>query len=321
MTFRFLILLLALIGVTASGEEPALRILTVVGAGGMDSYEEAFEESAKRWEKAARLGRAAFTWIGNSESESESKVSDRDRLREAIETATEPELWIVLIGHGSFDSRTVKFNLKGPDVTDKELAEWVKSYPGQLAVINTASSSGSFIRTLSAPDRVVITATKNEAEVFYTRFGNYFSEAIGGLEEADLDNDNQVSLLESFLYASHETARFYEEAGRLTTEHALLDDNGDTLGSRREWFDGTTAVKVAAKEAKPDGDVAVQKVLVKNEFERSLSPKQRAERDELERAVKELRRQKDSLDEATYYKELEPLLLELARLYREVGDS
>ncbi|MEM6277891.1 MAG: hypothetical protein AAF733_00330 [Verrucomicrobiota bacterium] len=319
MTCRFLLTLLAVLAMNVSGEEPSLRILAVVGAGGIGSYERAFEESAERWKEAAALGGAAFTWIGQSEPDSE--ISDRDRFREAIETATEPELWIVLIGHGSFDSRTVKFNLKGPDFTDKELAEWVKSYPGQLAVINTASASGSFIRTLSAPDRVVITATKNEAEVFYTRFGNYFSQAIGGMKEADLDNDDQVSLLEGFLYASHETARFYEDAGRLATEHALLDDNGDTLGSRREWFDGTTAVKLAAKEAKPDGDIAVQWVLVKNQFERRLSPKQRIERDELERAVKELRRKRDSLDESDYYKELESLLLELARLYREVGDS
>ncbi|MEM1441957.1 MAG: hypothetical protein AAGF67_06415 [Verrucomicrobiota bacterium] len=319
MSRLFLLILPWIMAASALGDEPALRILTIVGAGGTDDYEEAFQESAERWEKAANLGRASFTWIGKSGDESE--TSDRDRLKKAIESATEPELWIVLIGHGSFDSRTVKFNLKGPDFTDKELAEWVKVYPGQLAVINTASSSGSFVRTLSAPGRVVITATKNEAEVFYTRFGNYFSEAIGGLKEADLDNDDQVSLLESFLYASHETARFYEDAGRLATEHALLDDNGDTLGSRREWFDGTTAVKVAAQGAKPDGDIAVQKVLVKNEFERRLSPKQRAERDELERAVKELRRKKDSLDEAAYYEELESLLLDLARLYREVGDS
>lgn len=315
-----LVIILLLMGSLGKGTEPSLRIIMVVGAGGTDTFAANFAEAAKRWEEAAQLGGAAFTGIGTGKTENIA-LSDRERLQKAIETATEPELWIVLVGHGTFDSRTVKFNLQGPDFTDQELAEWVQVYPGELAVINTASSSGSFIRTLSAPNRVIITATKNEAEVFYTRFGNYFSQAIVGLKDADLDNDDQVSLLESFLYASHETARFYEEAGRLATEHALLDDNGDTLGSRMEWFEGTTAVKLAAKEAKPDGDLAVQKVLVKNAFERRLTPKQRLERDQLERAVKELRRNKDSLEESAYYEQLEPLLLQLARLYREAADS
>lgn len=296
-----------------------LRIITVVGTGGTEDYKAIFTDSASRWEAAATKGGAAFTLIGVAEEAPE--TSDLDQLKEAIASATEPELWIVLIGHGSFDSRTVKFNLRGPDFTDKELAEWVKPYPGSLAVINTASSSGSFIRTLSAPNRVVITATKNEAEVFYTRFGNYFSEAIGGLESADLDNDDQVSLLESFLFASHATAAFYEQEGRLATEHAILDDNGDAAGSRMEWFEGTTATQVAGKDAQPDGELAGQKVLVKNAFEQRLSPKQRAERDELEREVKRLRRERDSLDKSAYYEELEALLLKLARLYREVGDS
>lgn len=313
------ILLVFTFAFTELSAQPSLRIITVVGTGGTDSFESIFVEAGKRWEEAAEKGGAAFTLIGVGEEDPES--SDRDRFKKAIAGATEPELWIVLIGHGSFDSRTVKFNLRGPDFTDQELAEWVKAYPGELAVINTASSSGSFIRTLSAPGRIVITATKNEAEVFYTRFGNYFSQAVGGAKEADLDNDDQVSLLESFLYASHETAKFYKDAGRLATEHALLDDNGDSLGSRMEWFEGTTATQLAAKDAEPDGDLAAQKVLVKNAFERRLTPGQRTERDDLERAVKTLRREKSSMAEEEYYKQIEPLLLKLARLYHEVGDS
>ena len=39
----------------------------------------------------------------------------------------------------------VKFNLRGPDVTDRELASWLDPYKGKLSVINTASASGSFV--------------------------------------------------------------------------------------------------------------------------------------------------------------------------------
>ena len=64
-------------------------------------------------------------------------------------------------------------------------------------------------------------------------------------------------------------------------------------------------------------------MLVKNAFERRLSPEQREKRDGLERQVVELRRSRDKLEEADYYKKLEALLLELARLYDSVepGDS
>ena len=51
-------------------------------------------------------------------------------------------------------------------------------------------------------------------------------------QKADLDKDDQVSLLEAFLTASVRTAEFYEETSRLATEHALIDDNGDRRSSK-----------------------------------------------------------------------------------------
>ena len=45
---------------------------------------------------------------------------DRDRLQQILEDAaetTDHELWLVLIGHGTFDGRTARFNLRGPDVS------------------------------------------------------------------------------------------------------------------------------------------------------------------------------------------------------------
>lgn len=317
MTRIFLTAWLCLLPLLAPGGEKELRIIAVLGSGGTGEYDAVFSKSASLWREAAEKGDAAFSLIG------EGKGSDQsaNQLKEAIAAAKEPALWIVLIGHGSFDTRSVKFNVRGPDFTDDDLAKWVEPYEGALAVINTASASGSFVRKLSGKGRVIITATKNEAEVYYTRFGKYFSEAIGGLPDADLDNDDQVSLLEGFLFAADRVAKFYETEGRLATEHALIDDNGDKLGSRSEWYDGVTPTQTPAKEAGPDGEIAGQKVLVKNEFEKRLSPDARARRDELEREVKALRRQKDDLEEDDYYRKLETLLLELAEIYRDVRDS
>lgn len=319
MTRLFPCLLLFLLTLAAPVRaESGLKILVVVGTGGTEEYEVIFKETAAHWIEAAKKGEAAIEIIGLDDGEADGHAK---RLRESIAAEKSSELWVVLIGHGTFDGRVAKFNVRGPDFTDEELAGWLADYPGALTIINTASASGSYIREMAKPGRVLITATKNEGEIFFTRFGRFFAEAVGGLIEADLDNDKQVSLLESFLFASKRVALFYKEDGRLATEHALIDDNGDQLGSRAEWFEGTTPTQTPSPEAKPDGDLAAQKVLVKNAYERLLTPEQTKARDALERQVVELRRSKSSLDEADYYTKLEALLLELARLYDAVKES
>jgi hypothetical protein len=314
--FFFLALAILLTHLSLTADEE-LRVLVVVGTAGTDEYDEVFSKNADLWKTAAERGGAAFTRIEKEKGGS----TPVEQIEKTIAEVEEPSLWIVLIGHGSFDSRAVKFNLHGPDFTDDELAKWVDSYEGELTVINTASSSGSFVRKLSREQRVIITATKNEAEVFYTRFGGYFAEAVGGLTDADVDNDEQVSLLEGFIYASEKVASFYENKGRLATEHAILDDNGDKLGSRAEWYEGVTATQTPSKEAAPDGELAMQRVLVRSELEKILSPEQRARRNELERSVKALRRKKGEMEEDAYYEKLERLLIELAEIYEAVKSS
>lgn len=301
----------------AAAQESDLKIIALMGAGGMDEYETAFAETAVVWAEAAEHGGAEFELIGG-EVDAEDGA---EQLEKAIAATKSKELWLVLIGHGSYDGRTAKFNARGPDFTGEQLAGWLEKYQGDLTVINTASASGRFIADLAKPGRTVITATKNEAEVSYTRFGKFFAEAISGKPEADLDNDDQVSLLEAFLYSSDRVAKFYEEENRIATEHALVDDNGDGLGSRSELFVGVNATKPPAEKADYDGERAAQKVLIKNAFERQLTAEQRERRNELELKVNDLRRSKDDFEEDDYYKELEKLLRELATIYRDVGKS
>ncbi len=317
---RFLapLLLLLFSGSTFGADAAAPKILLVVGSGGTETYATEFAEIAGLWSAAASRAGAAIDVIGLDEPAADAP-SDAERLRTALAGETAPELWLVLVGHGTYDQREVKFNLRGPDVTDRELASWLDGYEGSLCVVNTASASGSFVRVLARPDRVVVTATKNEAEVSYTRFGRHFAEAVGGLPEADLDNDGQVSLLEAFLHASKRVAEFYRNEGRVATEHALLDDNGDGLGSRAEWFEGTTPTRSPGPEVEPDGDLAARKVLVRSDFEKRLTRSQRERRDALEIEIARLRRSRDDLGEEPYYEQLEALLLDLARLYDELG--
>ena len=160
-----------------------------------------------------------------------------------------------------------------------------------------------------------MTATRSGQEVNFTRFGGHFAEAISSAE-ADLDKDGQTSLLEAYLMASSRVAEFYNTEGRLATEHALLDDNGDGLGTPPDWFRGVRAVKKAKEGASADGLRAHQFVLVRSDQERKLPPAVRAKRDALELAIGKLRDDKASVPEAEYYKLLEPMLLDLARLYQ-----
>jgi hypothetical protein len=222
----------------------------------------------------------------------------------------------VLIGHGTFAGQTAKFNLRGPDVAADELAEWLRECRRPLAVINCSSASGPFLNALSAPGRVVITATKSGHEANYARFGDYLSRAIGD-QQADLDKDEQTSLLEAYLLAARQVGEFYKLDGRLATEHALLDDNGDRQGIPADWFEGVQPTRKAQGNAPLDGYRAHQWHLVPSPRERVLPAELRRQRDELELAVIELREQKPQLVEEDYYSRLELLLLKLAELYRQ----
>ncbi len=314
---RFISFLSFLTLASVAAQESDLKIIALMGAGGTDEYETAFAETAITWAEAAEHGGAEFELIGGEVDADDGA----EQLEKAIAETESKELWIILIGHGSYDGRFAKFNARGPDFTGEQLASWLENFEGELTVINTASASGGFIADLARPERIVITATKNEAEVSYTRFGKFFAEAIAGKPGADLDNDDQVSLLEGFLYAADRVAKFYEEENRIATEHALIDDNGDGLGSRSELFVGVNATKPPAEKADFDGERAAQKVLIKNAFERQLTAEQRKRRDELELKVKDLRRNKDEFEEDDYYQEIETLLRELATIYRDVGKS
>src|SRR6185369_3085924 len=117
---------------------------------------------------------------------------------------------------------------------------------------------------------------------------------------------------------SRRVGEFYQVGGRLATEHALLDDNGDGLGTPADWFRGIRAVKKARDGAALDGVRAHQFHLIRNDAERNLPAALRSKRDEIELAVAKLRESKSQMDEEEYYRSLEKLLLEMARLYESI---
>jgi hypothetical protein len=328
-------------------EEPSssTTMVLVMGAPGAAEFEEQFQRWSVSWEQAAKESGAALVKIGFEDSFTAASASlstngndlevelavrpvvneleDRERLRTILREETEKgggELWLVLIGHGTFDGRQAKFNLRGPDFSAAELAQWLQDARRPLVVINCASSSGPFINALSGSGRVIITATKSGYEQNFARFGKFLSEAILN-PEADLDKDGQVSILEAFLTASRELKDFYEAEGRLATEHPLLDDNGDGLGTPGDWFRGIRPVKKPSEGGAPDGLRAHQFHLIRTDRERNMLPEIRERRDALEMKIARLREAKGKLGEDVYYEQLEELLLEVATLYESVESS
>jgi hypothetical protein len=289
-------------------------VFLLVGAAGEEEFGKHFAEAAGKWEKVVSAAQAKLVAIGTKPAQ----TNDLAQFHAALEAEPKSgpgEVWFVLLGHGTFDNKEAKFNLRGPDLAADDFGARLKAFQRPIAVVNGASASGPFINKLSVPGRVIVTATRSGQEVNFARFGGHFATAIGSLE-ADLDKDGQTSLLEAYLFAASRVMEFYETEGRLATEHPLLDDNGDGLGTPPDWFRGVRAVKKAKDGATVDGLRAHQFVLVRSEQEKRLPPAVRAKRDELELAIGKLRDRKTEMPEPEYYAKLEPLLLDLAKLYQ-----
>jgi hypothetical protein len=302
---------------TSPTPEDRPTILLVTGAPGETEFGRDFVKAADHWIDAAKLASAHLIQIGRDDNPPKDPT-DKDRLKQSLATEvgrnTATALWLVLIGHGTFDGKEAKFNLRGPDVSDQEVAQWLERCHRPLAVIDCSSSSAPFLNKLSGPNRIVVTATQSGHELQYARFGAYLAADIAD-PAADLDKDGQTSLLEAFLAASHQVESFYKEQGRLATEHALLDDNGDARGTPATFFQGVRATRAAKDNAAPDGLRAHQLHLVLSPADAAMSQAARAHRDDLERQIESLRAKKATTPQADYYADLEKLLIQLAVIY------
>jgi hypothetical protein len=309
----FLLMMLLLPAVSPAQTNEQRTLVLVVGAAGEPEYGKQFSAWADLWKQAAAKG-GLQTFVIGEDKDDENDCSRMTGILTNEMAKPAGELWLVFIGHGTFDGRTAKFNLRGPDISADDLTAILKPCKRPLTVIQCASASGPFLNALSVPGRVIITATRSGNEVNATRFGGYLARAIAD-PAADLDKDGQASLLEAYLLASRQVEQFYKEAGRLATEHALLDDNGDGLGTPADWFRGVRAIKTAANGKSVDGVRAHQLNLVRGEAEQNLSTTARARRDELEKRLNELRLRKGEMKEGDYYNELESIMIETSRLY------
>ncbi len=222
-------------------------------------------------------------------------------------------VYVILFGHGSSDGTRASINIPRRDLDDADFSALLDRLDaGRIIFINTASASGPFAETLSAADRIVITATATGTQRDETRFPQYFVEGLRS-PEADLDKSGGLSVLELFQYASGETARSFEAAGQLATEHALLDDGGDGEPSRLEDLEESGAGALASlTHLRPQQDPAEV-----SEADRPLL----REKDTLQRSIAELRSRRSDMSEDDYYAELESLMVRLAQLNERLEEA
>ncbi|MGE5243364.1 MAG: hypothetical protein ACM3SQ_03965 [Betaproteobacteria bacterium] len=216
------------------------------------------------------------------------------------------QLLVLLIGHGSGDGDEARFNLVGPDLRAGEWADLLRAIPGRLVFVDTTAASAPFLHALAARGRVVLTATDSSAQQFETVFPGFFVKAFGD-QAADADKNGRVSVWEAFAFASAQTRAWYEQHGRLSTEHALLDDTGAGAGRQ-------------ADTPGPDGELARATYLDLHNTEVGSAAMSRllARKAELEAEVDALRARKASMKPEDYAAALEKVLIELARVSEEI---
>jgi len=270
--------------------------LVVSGLGGEAKYSESFAASAEVYAEALdSLNSTAGSVLRLDDTSSRETILESiAMLASSLPEATDAVFVMMLVGHGTADSSTWRFNVAGPDITTEDLVAALNAVPAsrQLIVL-AASASGAALDILKQPGRVVVTATKSGGEINAVRFPEYLAEAMSS-NVADYDRNEILTIAEAYRFAESRTREYYEQQKLLASEHARL--RGDDAA------DIAVALLGSLKQAKDDPVVTA---LLDDRLV-------------LEREFKQLTRRKDEMPTADYYAELEALLISIATLQQSI---
>lgn len=322
-----LVALIAMAIASPAVAQSRTHALIVTGIGGEPRYQEVFFQWGATMVQAAteRWGVPGSDVVflteqpdrGPGIADGRSTKDEMTKALNGIASKAGPDdlVFVIFIGHGSFQNGEARLSLPGPDVTAAEFSVMLDALGNRrLVVVNASSASGAFLKPLAGPNRVVITSTRSGMERNLSKFGGWFVAAFAE-DVADVDKDGAISMAEAFEYARIETQRSYEQDQTLLTEHAVIDDNGDGEGTTiitQESDDGALArvtflgrgAVVAGVEAPPDASPAL----------RALYEQKRV----IEKQLADLRAIRDTMDPERYEAELERLLLDLALKNQEI---
>ena len=307
------LILCGLLALPAAARAQTTHLIVVVGVGGTDEHTTRFHDwGAKIVDAAEKMGVAEgnIAYLADRPERVQPRSasrSTRENVTKALAEAAarskpDDEIFVVLLGHGSYDGRQAAFNLPGPDLAAADYQLLLEKFPTQRVVfVNTASSSGAFVPVLAGPGRTIVAATRTGGERNETRFPEFFVEALTS-DAADQDRNGRVSIYEAFEAARTQVEATYKQTGHILTEHATLDDGMEGKLAAMQFLAPARSRSTEMADASPELKAAVE------------------ERDRLEREINELRLQKDRMDAERYESELERLVTELALKSRAIRE-
>lgn len=294
--FLAAIILTAAIASPVRGQSTDTACLIVTGLGGVPEFDENFQKWGKQTDEICRdQMNAESRFVDGSEARKETILEAMEQITSSLNA--NGEMWLFLIGHGSYDRRGYKFNIAGPDLTDGEIQDLLSDHPGARSILVAATSASGALTKLAQPGRIIVTATRSERERQPPLFMSFFVEAAQS-EEADANRDGRVSIQEAFQYTEQQVKRWYEDKGRLQTEHAVLSE------AEGASFSGSAYL------ARP----------APRQFENPEAKALARQRTEVEREIEDLKLRKTQLPEDEYFQQLETLLVRLATLNEEIED-
>lgn len=305
------------IGLICVGQARAAAFDVIIsGSGGEAIYAERFGDWAQRLRQVLidRCGHPKdHVRLLNETGENADGVASKQGIGKALRELSErvtpsDDAFVFLIGHGTYRRRVAKLNLPGPDLTAAELDGLLKLLAARrVVIVNSASMSAPFVNALSRAGRIVCASTRSANQRDATRFMGFFVQALED-GNADQNRDDRISILEICTQAASLTDAWFLGEGLIPTENAILDDNGDGLGTR------LSDLRVDAG----DGAVATRCFLRDFHIPKGASPELVRAYGEAIDAVQALVAQKAMMDSVAYYHLLERELVKAARLNRAI---
>lgn len=271
----------------------AMHCLIVGGLGGEQEYEQRFTAQAQTLDLLLRQAGPDMkvqALYGPAATLDHIRAALGDIAKTAVPADS---VMVILIGHGSVDGMEYKFNIPGPDLSGSELASLLDQVKAQRQiVVNTTSASGASTEALERPNRVVITATRSGTEKNATVFARFWIDALRDAS-ADTDKNEVINTAEAFKFAEQKTKQFYETQKRIATEHPAMTPS--------------------------DAKVAVLRIgAVQQAAQRPEKQALLAKREDLEQQIDDLKLRKAALPTAEYRKQLQALLIDLAKTQAEL---
>lgn len=325
-------LLITATAVLALPSQAALYVTVVQGLGGQAQYESEFKESREKIETASHSITDAdkITVFAGDKGTRAAVLKHFAELAKKMKA--EDRAAIYLIGHGTFDGDAYKFNIAGPDLTAQDLKTALEKLPGQNHVlISTGSASGAMLESITgkanartnrsaaevpgstAPNQsgvnatkiadgkyLLISGTRNGNERNATNFGRYFADALAS-KDADVNKNNSISLQEAFDFADKRVSAYFQDEGKLATEHAQLRG------------EGAAQINLARLNA------AEQKAELANAGGKLAELLKR--RQQLEAEIEDLQLRRSQMAAADYSAKFQQLLLQSAELGEQIDSA